>query len=562
MGIIAIFAFRNNKSMRSAIFFTAILTLFSGFSTAHAQRHNAARIRTGEPPALVINIVVGGLGYGTIEKYYDNLSASGFRLFAEKGVVFTESRYDFMQTNSPAALATLTTGANPCVHGVIGEQWQDYITGERIGLIDDAAAQGLGSDTGIGAYSYTNLTVPTLADQLKKAEPRSKAITIAADPVSAVSMGGMSSDVYWLDVNSLNWTSSSKYMLYLPGWVSGYNDQNGIRKSSFRNYSWTPGKSEVSYINSRFCILDIPETVRFRKIPRMVETTGTRSRYSEVFNTPVSDEMVVELARQAIIYEDLGKDRHTDILNVCFDAHRNAVRLYGPESIEAEDMLYRVDKLIATLVDFAHIQIGEGKILFVLTSDHGSSDSYDITMQHRPRFNGDQFRIVMNTFLGAQFGEGEWVSDYYDRRLYLNRNTVYRMGLSLEDVQMRVANFALQFRGISHALTSSAMQNGGFSDSFLRKVQNGFYPRRSGDLTINLMAGWIEDREGTRASAGSLYDYDTHVPLMVMGAGLPHRVVTAGVDMASLAPTLARIMCIERPAASTAPTIGELLELF
>lgn len=516
----------------------------------------------GNKPALVVNIVVGGMRADAIGRYGENLSEGGLRRFLNEGVVFTESHYDFMQTNTPATLTTLTTGANPSVHGVVGEYWQDYITGRRVGLIDDPSAQGLGTDMGVGNYSPVNLTVPALGDALLRESRGSKVVTIAAEAVSAVAMGGFGSDVYWLDVNSCNWTSSNKYMASLPDWVVKYNNFNRLYKDGYRNYRWTmPLKYYSGYVNSRFTILDIPEGVRYRKMPRVADAGG-RERYANVPNTPPGVELLVEFAKQAVIYEDLGKDGNVDILNICFDGPRNAAMTFGPESMEAEDMLYRTDEAIASLVEFVEAQFRDGRVLWVLTSDHGTSDSYDMSFTGDARLNTLQFRTIIGSFLGAQFGGGQWVSDYYDRRLYLDRATVYNAGVSLADVQRRAADYALQFRGVSHAVTSSAMQGSAFSDGYMRKIQNGFYPKRSGDVAINLMAGWIEDASGMRSTSGSLYDYDTHVPLIFMGCGLRPAVVDEAVDMCSVAVTLARIMGVGRPAASTAEPIRELDELY
>ena len=51
-------------------------------------------------------------------------------------------------------------------------------------------------------------------------------------------------------------------------------------------------------------------------------------------------------------------------------------------------------------------------------------------------------------------------------------------------------------------------------------MQNSFYPRRSGDVIINLMPGWIEEHDHKRSSSGSMYGYDTRVPLIFYGAGI------------------------------------------
>jgi arylsulfatase A-like enzyme len=88
-------------------------------------------------------------------------------------------------------------------------------------------------------------------------------------------------------------------------------------------------------------------------------------------------------------------------------------------------------------------------------------------------------------------------------------------------------------------------------------MQNGFYPRRSGDVMINLMPGWIEERTGVRSSSGSMYRYDTHVPFILFGGGIAAGRYNTEIDMTSMATTLAHLMGINPPSAAE----GKILEI-
>lgn len=79
----------------------------------------------------------------------------------------------------------------------------------------------------------------------------------------------------------------------------------------------------------------------------------------------------------------------------------------------------------------------------------------------------------------------------------------------------------MQFRGVSHALSSTAMRSSYFGSGYGEKMQNSFYPRRSGDVVVNLMPGCIEERPDVRSKSGSMYGYDTTVPLVLYGGGIP-----------------------------------------
>ncbi len=159
-----------------------------------------------------------------------------------------------------------------------------------------------------------------------------------------------------------------------------------------------------------------------------------------------------------------------------------------------------------------------------------------------------------------QFGPGDWVAGYVDRQIYFNHNLIFKEGQSLTEMQNRAATFALQFRGVSHVLTSTALTGTYFGGGYGRMMQKSFYPRRGGDLVLNLMPGWIEERAGAKSLPGSMYDYDTRVPLIVFGWRVPAGAVSEPVDMTRLASTLAYILGIGRPVASDADILPELSE--
>lgn len=52
-------------------------------------------------------------------------------------------------------------------------------------------------------------------------------------------------------------------------------------------------------------------------------------------------------------------------------------------------------------------------------------------------------------------------------------------------------------------------------------AESASIPRRSGDVVVNLMPGCIEERPDVRSKSGSMYGYDTTVPLVLYGGGIP-----------------------------------------
>ncbi len=532
------------------------LFLFSIFSL-----HSVTLCAQSEKPRLVVQIVVSQMRYDYLEKFGGNFSEKGFKRFINSGISFTDCRYDYMLTGTETSLATLTTGSMPSTHGVVGPAWVDFLMGEKVTLADDAQAYGLDCNAGVGCYSPVNLVVPTLGDRLLDDSPKSHAVTIAQSPSSAVVLGGFTKEVFWCDQSRGRWVSSSHYMARLPEWVETYNAASPA--AAFMDAKWELSKPREQYVNSRHSLIDVAADGRQKKSKGIaaIFRKETFSRdYPRIYHTPPGNTLMTEFVRKAIVNLDLGQDEHTDLLNICYDTPRLVGEIFGPESMEVEDMFYRLDEELGDLIDFIHSQLGAEKTLIVLTSDHGSSDSYDRTDKPSDRFNIPQFRVVINAFMNTQYGSGDWVLDYYDRQLYLNREQIYRNGLNLQEVQNRVAAYALQFRGVSHAMTATSLSSNSFAAGHGRLMQNSFYQRRSGDVIIDLMPGWIEEQANTRSLSGSMYDYDTHVPLMVIGNGFSQRRIRAPADPSQLAPTLARLMQIDRPVAATGGEIPALTE--
>ncbi|MBQ5653393.1 MAG: alkaline phosphatase family protein, partial [Alistipes sp.] len=221
----------------------------------------------------------------------------------------------------------------------------------------------------------------------------------------------------------------------------------------------------------------------------------------------------------------------------------------------------RLDKELADFLTFLFAQVPQEECLVVLTSDHGTSPSFDLKEeQPADRFNVQQFRVIVNGFLNVRYGTGNWVLGYRNQSIYLNHNLIYERNLRLDEVQNEVAIFAQQFGGVSHALAASALRTSYFGNGYARRMQNSFYPRRSGDVILNLQPYYIEEQEMVRSTSGSMYGYDTRVPLIFFGTKIGPRQIHREADMTSVAPTLARLMQIAEPEASEGDALEELID--
>ena len=499
-------------------------------------------------PRLIVNIVMGSMRAEDLERYAENFTQGGLRRLMDGGCTFANSRYDYQQTTTPVALATLSTGAMPSTHGVVGAHWVDYTTNKTVGLIQ-------GSDEALSP----NLIAPTLAETLIRHKQGSRAVTIATDPLSAMVFSGRSGgECYWLNERSL-WATSSLYCAELPDWIRHINRENYNR--SYTAHPWRTLLDQNRYQNTLHYDIELSgKRSKKKEQDKPTARLKLESDYDRLCYTPAGNTALFGFAKQAIAQCQLGQDPQTDLLNICLDPARYINEAYGAESVETEDMYYCLDRDLADFLTFVFAQVKNQEVVVVFTASHGISPSYeDPKVQNR--FNSRQFEVIVNGFLNVRYGTGEWVIACQNKSLWLNHNLIYERGLNLEEVQNEVAIFAMQFSGVSHALAASAMRASYFGSGYARKLQNSFYPRRSGDVILNLMPGWIEDSPRCVAKSGSMYGYDTHVPLIFYGHGIAQMRIGHKVDLTSIAPTLAHIAGITEPAASEGEVLSEIIDL-
>ena len=232
-------------------------------------------------PRLIVQIVVGSMRAEDLDRYAGHFGEEGFRRLTEGGVRYTGARYDYQQTSTPVSLATLTTGALPSTHGVIGSRWQDYTDNKTVWLTDGRQ--------GPGPY---HLLAPTIGEALLHYLPGSRCVTVAAEAESAVVMGGRTEQVYWLDPQHCGWATSYYYAPdELPEWnVRSTRERYNL---SFVGTPWRMLYDRNSYRNTRHW--DIAASGRSRE-PQGTGRLKLDSDYERLLYTPAGNTAVLAIA--------------------------------------------------------------------------------------------------------------------------------------------------------------------------------------------------------------------------------------------------------------------------
>jgi predicted AlkP superfamily pyrophosphatase or phosphodiesterase len=204
--------------------------------------------------------------------------------------------------------------------------------------------------------------------------------------------------------------------------------------------------------------------------------------------------------------------------------------------------------------------IGKENMLVFLTSDHGVAQVPTYLADHRipvGYFNHNGAISLLTSAMNNIYGKGEWIKNYHAQQIYLNHTLIEDSKLSLQQIQDYSAQFLLQFSGVANTVTSHTLQTTNFTDGIFRKIQNSYNQKRSGDVIINLKAGWVEKNEVSTGGISS-YSYDSRIPLIWYGWKIGRGTITREVNITDIAPTIATFLNISFPNSSTGTPIFEL----
>ncbi|MDR2847471.1 MAG: alkaline phosphatase family protein [Bacteroidales bacterium] len=518
-----------------------------------------------EQPKLIIGIVVEQMRSDYIQRFWDKFGEGGFKRLINEGTYFQNANYKHFFTQTAVGYATIYTGSIPANHGIVANQWFDRVVEKQQTAVGDETVTTVGGSFAAGQFSPRNLMASTIGDEIKMSNMRqSKVFGISLNPVSAILPAGHAADgAFWLDSENGTWVSSSYYMQSLPQWL---NEENKKKLADiYLARTWEPSFPVEQYTK---CLTDanpyetgIDGRIVFPYVlSEIAKGRNISSRYQLLMQTPFGNTLTKDMAIATIINENLGKDEFTDLLTVSFVATENIGNAFGTMSIELEDAFLKLDRELEHFLTFVDDFVGKQNTLIFLTSNHGAAQTVGYPAESRIPvgvFNSNSAVSLLRSYLNALYGSGDWIKAYHEQQLYLNFEVIENAKLKLEDFQNTVAQFMIQFTGVSNTLTSNALQTHQFTDGFRGMMQNSYFPRRSGDVFINLYPGWVE-KSANAVSHNSAYIYDTQVPLIWYGWKVKRDKITVSTDITSIAPTIANFLKIAPPNASAGNIITEL----
>lgn len=504
-----------------------------------------------ESPKLVVGIVVDQMRYEYINEYWDKFGEDGFKRMINEGYNFENMHFNYFPTYTGPGHAAVYTGAGPAVNGIVGNGWYNREMEASEYVVDDADVQTVGGSGDVGKMSPKNLVSTTWTDELKDANGESKVVGISLkDRGSILPAGHIGDMAFWFDADNGRFVSSTWYMDELPQWVQDFNQNGDIEEYS--QSQWETLYDIEEYTASNEDNTPYEGTYAWEDEPVFPHdfSQAEDNAYSAMISSPFGNELVKDISLEAVRNENLGQDDATDALVISFSSTDYIGHQFGPHSVELQDTYLRLDRDLADMFEQLDEEVGEGNYTVFLTADHGVVDvPQELKDRNLPGGYFDSETVIdeLSNYLSEEYGSEEWVENYTNQQVYLDRDLVKENGESLVEMQDKAADFLLDFEGVLSTNTAENFKNENYSNGLQGMFQRGFFEERSGDVYIQLKAGWLDSSYETGTSHGSPFSYDTHVPMLMFGHGVPHGNSSEKVEITQIAPTVSNMLKIAFP---------------
>jgi len=530
---------------RSFHVFVAAALLLPTFTYGQSAPHHASGPRQPLPkPKMVLAVMVDQLRYDYLMRWKGEFKG-GFHRLLTKGANFTNGHLGHYPTVTAIGHTTILTGAYPINHGIVGNDWYDRESGKKIESITDFNEKNFGEESDGPGASPRRLKVSTLGDQMKMAlGTESKAekpvvVGISLKDRSAIMPSGhMADGAFWFDRQTGDFISSSYYFKELPTWVKNYNAK----------------KPQDAYLGKDFLVPGL--AAPFTKVPG----TAGPMYYSSLWNTPYSSELIVKFAKTAIDQYKIGQRGAIDLLTVSFSANDTVGHRDGPDAESVHQMAVETDRILGDLFAYLDSKVGMDNVLVVLSADHGVGPMPETNIERNMPAGRIPRTLLFDTLqkaLSGKYGEGKWILGTAGSSPYFDNALIKSKGINPEEFRAFAADVVRELPAAVRVYTRDQLLKGQVpSDEVGQRVIKSFNTKHSGDLEVIMLPYWIGD--GSRATHGSPYSYDTHVPLLFMGPGVVPGYYDGRAMQQDVALTLATMLEIEPPSSAEGRVLSEM----
>jgi predicted AlkP superfamily pyrophosphatase or phosphodiesterase len=508
--------------------------------------------KTPEKPKLVVLLVVDQMRGDYVDKFRGQWTA-GLKRLVDEGAWFRDAAYPYAATETCVGHSTISTGAFPATHGMVANSWWDRETQKMVTCTADPKVKnsGYAGASAKGGDSAWRMAVPAFAEELKfQTGSATRVVTFSLKARAAITMAGHKADAAtWFDGGG--WMTSSAYGS-MP-FVDDYAKAHPVKGDYGKTWTLSLPESAYWYDEKAFGAiapegwdLTFPHALRGKAAGNEPDAAF----YEQWASSPFAESYLTQLAEIAVDSLGLGKAGGTDFLGVSYSSVDYVGHAFGPRSREIQDILVRLDRDLGEL--FAHLdkKVGRGNYVVALSADHGvvpipedmQKTGADAGVLHLPELQ-DGIEKALEPFNYAKPA----IARITGSDIYFAPG-VYDSLKQNHAAMQAVADAALSQPGVAVVYSAEELQDRPATQSPTRKaLADSYFRGRSGDLFIVPKPYWLMDGTPSGKSRdygtghGTPYNYDQHVPILLMGFGIQAGEYHGDVTPADIAPTLASL---------------------
>jgi len=510
-------------------------------------------------PKLTVVISVDQMRYDFLERF-EPYFQKGFKRLLEDGAVFTKAHHEHSHNGTAPGHATIATGCYPVHHGIIENDFFNPRTGDIEYSVEDTAVQiiGVPHRGKLKGMSPAKLLKPTIGDRLKEKSPKSKVYGIAFKDRSSILLAGKKADAaFWYDNISRRFVSSDWYGKSYPDWAKKYVGTE-VMKTEIET-GWHKKLPDEAYSVSREDDFERESGQFIPAFPHTRERMGARIPAAwrdnlMLWNTPFGDGFTIEFAKTLIEKEALGADSYPDLLFISCSTADAIGHHFGPYSQETQDYYLRLDDYLGSLFDFLDQKIGKDHYTVALSADHGSArmpEDMARTGLDAKRISTTQFEADMDSIESQLQKELELTQPlfyfYSPQGLSLNYAEIREKRMKEVTIRRKVAEALKSIDYIVETYTAEELQKSARpKKSYQSWFQRSYHPDRGNEIKMLFKKFYLVSYKENGTTHGTPYEYDSNVPIILMGNPFPAGKYSQSVATVDIAPTLLKTIGINR----------------
>lgn len=482
-------------------------------------------------PRLVVGIVVDQLRTDYLDYLRPLFGKDGFRTLMDSGVYMKDVDYKVSGLDKISGTALVYTGAYPSTNGIASAK--EFDSASRLML----PALGSGS-----ALSPEHLSLSTISDEVVIEGIGLGAVhAVAADPQQAVILAGHAAgSALWIDPDKGNWTTSAYYK-DLPYKARNISPRNSI-SARVDTMKWEPLLPLDRYPG-------IPPQKKYYPF-RYTFPSSDRTSYTRLAETPVGNREVTDMALEYLGSLNMGsRGEAIDMLSIGYSLAPYKDVRDGDSRIELEDAYIRLDADISRILDAVRKGPGIDNTLIYIFSTGYFNDAVPDDPKYRipsGEFSSHRAESLLNSYLSAKYGNGDYVDSFDGRELYLSSAALRNAVGTSEQITADAAQFLGRMSGVARAITVSEII--GSANPDLEKYRLGINPATAGDIIVDVKPGWTLVNDLTvPARKIPVRDNAVNIPALILAPGVTARKIENPVEAVALAPTVTQILRIRSP---------------